>query len=562
LRSLLLFFLFLFQRAAAQEYKFLVRFTDKNQNGFSLSDPSAFLSDHSIQRRLKYHIAIDSTDLPVTAVYLDSLSTLPALRIRNKSRWFNQVLITVTDTNVLQQVRNFYFVLSAAPVNNRGIKKINEKIAVNERARFSCADQTTGTFHVNGLSAKVYGASYAQIHIHHGEYLHNLGFNGEGKTIAILDNGFNQYLSNPAFDSLRTAHKILGSYDFVNQKTSVNEESIHGENCFSILASNIPGTLIGTAPAAFYWLFKTEDDLSEYPVEEQNWVAAAEFADSVGADLISSSLGYSYFDDSTYDLSYTERNGHTSLISQAANLAVAKGMIVTASMGNSGSENSEKKYLSCPADADSVYAVGAVDHNNQIGDFSSWGPSASGQVKPDGVSVGEGTYLIGPDGNLYTGSGTSYSNPNVAGLITCLWQAFSEFNPHDILFAVRESADKFRNPDGRYGYGLPDFQKAYQGLLIKRLVINNQLTNDDWIRVFPVPFQHSIHVYVRPVVSGIASVELLDVSGKSIQTQNFFLDAGQNHLEELLIPGPLAKAVYFVRYMDGSRKKTIAILKN
>jgi serine protease AprX len=399
LRLFLIFLFFLFHRATAQEFKYLIHLKDKKNNGFSLSDPADFLSDKSIQRRLKQHIDIDSTDLPITAAYIDSISALPSVRILNKSRWFNQVLISIPDTAILQQILQFSFVQGSEPVNNKRSGKITDSISVNQHISLSAntVSEKTNSQLTTG-AAYDYGASLPQIHIHHGEFLHNLGFHGEAMTIAVLDDGFNNYLVNPAFDSVRNDHRILGTYDFVNQKISVNEEDLHGANCFSIIASNLSGVLIGSAPAASFWLFKTEDIQSESPVEEQNWVAAAEFADSAGADLITTSLGYDYFDDTVYNLNYPERNGHTALITRAANLVVAKGMIVTASAGNSGVQTSEMKYVICPADGDSVYAVGAVDINGSIAGFSSWGPNASGQVKPDGVSVGLGTYVVGPDG--------------------------------------------------------------------------------------------------------------------------------------------------------------------
>ncbi len=499
MRPYLLISLFLFQRVYAQEYKYLVHLKDKNNNGFSLSNPASFLSEKSIQRRAKQNLRIDSTDLPVTAAYVDSLSSLPALKVLNKSRWFNQVLIGLTDTSVLQQVIQFSFVLSSEPVNNRHVKKIPGRISVNQHnAILGTSGKSTNTSYPTVTDSINYGASQGQVYIHNGEYLHELGFHGEGMTIAILDDGFNSYLSNPAFDSLRNDNRILGTYDFVNQKVSVNEEDQHGANCFSIIAANIPGTMVGTAPDASYWLFKTEDITSETPVEEQNWVAAAEFADSAGADLITTSLGYSYFDDSVYNLNYAQRNGHTSLVSRAANLAVAKGMIVTASAGNSGGMTNEEKYVLCPADGDSVYTVGSVDFSGVIAYSSSWGPNSSGQIKPDGVSVGAGAYYVAPDGIVNSGSGTSYSNPNLAGLITCLWQAFPEFIPHDILAAVRQSSDKYNNPDNRYGYGLPDFEKAYTILQNKRLAAYNQLLGNDWIRVYPVPFLQSFNLSSNP----------------------------------------------------------------
>jgi serine protease AprX len=563
LRLFLIILLFLFRQASAQDLKYLIHLKDKKNNGFSMSDPAAFLSEKSIQRRLKQHITIDSTDLPITAAYTDSLLTVPSLRILNKSRWFNQLLISITDTAVLQNIHSFSFVLSSEPVNNQQSIKITGPISINKEETISSVLKSNHSNTVAGIfSFYNYGSSFSQIHIHHGDYLHDLGYRGESMTIAILDNGFNNYLANPAFDSLRLNHRILGSYDFVNQKISVNEEEVHGAFCFSILASNLPKVFVGSAPAADYWLFKTEDDLSESPVEEQNWVAAAEFADSVGVDVISTSLGYAYFDDPKYDLNYSQRNGHDALISEAANLAVSKGMIVTAAAGNDGTQNSEKKYLSCPADGDSVYAVGAVDTTNQIGNFSSWGPNGSGQIKPDGVSIGVGTHFIGTDGNLNAGNGTSFATPNLAGLITCLWQAFPELSSHDILKAVRQSSDKFTSPDIHYGYGLPDFEKAYQALLLKRTGITNTFAGNEWILVYPVPFQNTIHILIRPLFAGTATLQLMDISGKNIQTKTFPIAANLDQLVEFNIHRTLSKGAYFIRYADSQRTKTLKLLKN
>ena len=513
-------------------------------------------------RRAKQNIGIDSTDLPVTAAYVDSLSALPSLKIQNKSRWFNQVLIVLTDSTVLQRVLQFSFVLSSEPVNNNSRKKIPGRISVNQHTGILGTSTASASNSFLPITDSInYGASQGQIYIHHGEFLHGLGFHGEAMTIAMLDDGFNNYLTNPAFDSIRKGNRILGTYDFVNQKVSVNEEDQHGANCFSIIAANIPGTMVGTAPAASYWLFKTEDITSETPVEEQNWVAAAEFADSAGADLITTSLGYSYFDDSVYNLNYAERNGHTSLVSRAANLAVSKGMIVTASAGNSGGLAGEQKYILCPADGDSVYAVGSVDFSGVIAYSSSWGPNSSGQIKPDGVSVGAGTFFVAPDGNVNSGSGTSYSNPNLAGLITCLWQAFPEFASHDILNAVRQSGDRYNSPDSRYGYGLPDFEKAYNILQNKRLAAYNQLLGNDWIHAYPVPFLQSFSLLFKPFVTGTASLQLLDVSGQIIMTQTVPITAGQLQLVNFDISEQLSAGVYFLRYVDKQEAKTLKLLR-
>jgi serine protease AprX len=563
LRPFFILLLYLFEHAAAQEYKFLIHFSDKNNNGYSLTNPSAFLSEKSIHRRLKQNIPVDSADLPVSSVYMDSLNTIPSLQILNRSKWFNQVLVTLSDSSAIMQIQKLSFVLSAEPVNNHRIQSRSNRISVNRLSEFS--GKSVSEKYLSAIPLHMqndYGASWAQVHIHHGEYLHDLGFHGEGMTIAILDDGFNNYLLNPAFDSIRKDHRIMGTYDFVNGKTSVNEEEVHGANCFSIIASNIPGILIGSAPAASYWLFKTEDDRSETPVEEQNWAAAAEYADSVGADLISTSLGYSYFDDSAFDITYPARNGHSSLVTRAANMAVAKGMIVTAAAGNSGTEPSDRKYVSCPADGDSVYAVGSVNAGGIIAASSSWGPNGAGHVKPDGVSLGAGAYFVAGDGNAYAGSGTSYANPNLAGLITCVWQAFPEFNVHDILSAVHQSSDLFSAPNGRYGYGLPDFEKAYQILSLKRIALVNPLSGDDWIHIFPVPFHNRLNIFLLPSASGTANIGLLDVSGRMIDRQTVPIVSGQTQLVEFPIHAVLSPGVYLIRYTDQKQSKTIKVIKD
>jgi serine protease AprX len=563
LRLFFIILFFLFQHASAQEFKYLVRFKDKKNNGFDLSAPGSFLAEKSIQRRQKQHIGFDSTDLPLTQAYVDSISAVPSVHILNKSRWFNQLLISIPDTTLLQQITRFGFVVAAMPVNNNLIKKTGGRISVNSRQSILSETVSENTNMVTATTGSYeYGYSFPQIHIHNGEFLHNLGFHGESMTIAILDDGFNNYLNNPAFETMRNEGRILGTYDYVNLKTSVNEEDVHGADCFSIIAANVPGTMVGTAPAANYWLFKTEDINSESPVEEQNWVAAAEFADSVGADLITTSLGYDYFDDSVYNLNYAERNGHTALVTKAANFAVAKGMIVTASAGNSGYEISEKKYVICPADGDSVYAVGSVDFSGQIAGSSSWGPNASGQIKPDGVSVGSGTFFIGPDGTINSGSGTSFANPNLAGLIVCLWQAFPEFNSSDIRTAVHLSSNLYNNPNNRYGYGLPDFEKAYGILLNKRLVALNQLAGGERVRVFPVPFHQTLNIFLRPSVTGQATIQLMDVSGKIFQTETVSVVTDQQQLVNISIRQALSTGVYFIRYTDTQYSTTLKLMKN
>ena len=461
-----------------QYSRHIVELRDKKGTPHTVSNPSTYLSAKAIARRSRYNIAIDSTDLPVSPAYIDSFRNVPNVIVVNSSRWLNQVLIRTTDPAALVKINSFPFVKSSAPVASvaKPVDEIINKFPDTFKP-FPSRELTSERNRQNDISeiqdnTLSYGSNYNQIKIHQGEQLHNLGFTGRNMTIAFLDAGYFGYKTNPAFDSVRLQNRILGEYDFVLNETSVNEDHAHGMHCFSTVAANRPGTMVGTAPHASFWLFRTEDVGSEYPVEEQYWTVAAEFADSAGTDMISSSLGYTDFNDPSFNHVYAQRDGNTSIITRAADLAAKKGILVMNSAGNSGNLSTDFKYVSCPADGDSVVAVGAVDVNGNIAAFSSWGPNGAGKLKPDLVSVGQGTVIINTSGNPGTGNGTSYSNPNLAGLVACLWQAFPEFSNMEIYDAVKRSSNRYLNPDQRYGYGIPNFKTAFGILASKRFIGN------------------------------------------------------------------------------------------
>ena len=464
----------------AQYTKHIIQFKDKGGNAHSLSNPSTYLSSKAIARRTKQKIGIDSTDLPVTQSYLDSIRNVPNVTILNYSKWLNQVLIQTPDANALARINGFPFVKTTRPIAT--MAKPQDDEIINKRFKEtitplpdrSLISQSNNQRQVlGGLGNTInYGNNFRQIQIHEGEYLHNLGFTGRNVTIAFLDAGYQGYKTNPVFDSVRLQNRILGEYDFVKNEQSVNEDHVHGMYCLSTVASNRPGSMVGTAPHANFWLFRTEDAATEFPIEEQHWAAAAEFADSAGVDMISSSLGYAEFNDPSFNHSYSQRDGNTTIITIAADLAARKGIIVMNSVGNSGGLATDFKYVSCPADGDSVVAVGATDVNGNIAAFSSYGPNGAGKLKPNIVSVGQGTIISNTAGNASSGNGTSFSNPNVAGLIACLWQAFPEFTNMQIIDEVQKSAHKFTNPDARYGYGIPNFRKAFYSLLNRSFSAN------------------------------------------------------------------------------------------
>lgn len=446
----------------SQPGKYVIFFKSKSETVFSLSQPSAYLSARAIARRTRYHINVDSTDLPVVEKYIDSIRGTGSIVILGRSRWMNAVLIQTTDIAALNKINSFPFV------------KKRDFIALRTSAKGRITKNNTRVtplFTVQRTQQPAtdvfqYGTSSAQVKIHHGDFLHNIGATGRNMFMAFLDGGFFGYLSNPLFDSVRLQNRFIATNDFVLNEVSVNEDNAHGMQCLSTVAANSPGVFTGSAPHASFFLLRTEDVFTEQMVEEYNWGLGAEYADSAGVDVISSSVGYTTFDNAAYDHTYAQLDGNTTVVSIYADMAAKKGMLVVNSNGNEGDK--VWKYLVAPADGDSVLAVGAVNSSNTIAAFSSFGPSSDGQMKADVVSVGQGTTVSTTSGTPGTSNGTSFSAPNIAGLATCLWQLFPEVNNQKIITTLRQSSDKFTLPQPQYGYGLPDLKKAV-GLLVAEL---------------------------------------------------------------------------------------------
>ncbi|HEX6332662.1 MAG TPA: S8 family serine peptidase [Flavisolibacter sp.] len=463
----LVFFLFA-QTSEAQYSRHIIWFTDKASNPYTLSNPSAFLSARAINRRVRYNIALDSTDLPVTPRYVDSVRMAGNVTILNVSKWLNAVTILTSDAAALAKINSFPFVKTAAPIAlkvgfpappqekyNSGIQAFDGntlQVPFTDQAAFNL---TADFFN--------YGLSYAQVHIHNGEFLHNIGLRGQGMVIGMLDAGYFGYQTLKSFDSIRANGQILGTWDFVAREASVNEDHQHGMQCLSVIAANIPGQFIGTAPKASFYLFRSEDAATEYPIEEHNWVCAAERVDSSGGDVISSSLGYYNFDDPAFNYTYQQMNGNTTIAVRGADLAAKKGILVVNAAGNEGN-NSWGKIIT-PADGDSVLAVGAVTRTGVPASFTSRGPSSDGQVKPDVASVGVQTVVQHTNNTIGTSNGTSFACPNMAGLATCLWQGFTEFNNMRILRVLQQAGNRFTSPNDTTGYGIPDVKLALMILL-------------------------------------------------------------------------------------------------
>lgn len=452
-------FLFCLHITYAQYSRYIVQFKDKNNNSFSISNPSEFITQRALQRRSRYAINIDSSDLPVSSIYLNQLQSLNNLTILNISKWLNQVSITITDTFAINQINQLGFVQSISPIASKQ-EIISKKFSKN-KDELTAINKNYTSQNVNDYYN--YGLSSAQVKIHKGDFLHNHGFRGEQMQMAILDAGFYHYDLLPTFDSIRLNNQILGTWDFVDNETSVSEDYNHGMHCLSAISANLPGRFIGTAPKTSFYLFRTEDAFTEYPIEEHNLVVAAERADSLGVDVCSISLGYTEFDDPVFNHTYQEMNGRTTMSAKAMNIASRKGMLMVAAAGNEGATSWH--YISTPADADSAFAIGAVDTLGRVASFSSYGPSSDGDIKPNVAAVGSRAVVANDtDGSPTYGSGTSYACPNMAGITTCLWQAFPEASNMTIIDELQKSASKYSNPDNRIGYGIPNAKKAFVSL--------------------------------------------------------------------------------------------------
>ncbi|MEI6124196.1 MAG: S8 family serine peptidase [Bacteroidota bacterium] len=513
---LFLCFIFIGAKAQYTPIKYRVTFTDKTGSPYTIGQPEQFLSQKAIDRRTHQGITIKANDIPVNAWYVDSLRHAGAV-VFTTSKWFNCVTIYTLDTNVIKKIGLFPFVLAIDTLADALNKKVPRVPKNNNKMNGSksmdcglteAAFAQTANFYAT--STYNYGLSYTQAHMIGTDFLHEQGFRGQGMTIAVLDAGFFKVDSNAVFDSLWINNQILGTKDFVTPGGDVFDRSSHGMMVLSIMGGNVPGSLIGTAPKANFWLLRSEDADTEYPVEEDNWVAAAEFADSVGADVINSSLGYTEFFNPAMDYTYADMNGRTCRSSRGAATAASKGILVVNSAGNSG--NSDWHFIGAPADADSILTIGSVNNLEVASDFSSRGPTPDSRIKPSVCAMGEGTFVSATDGSIMFGNGTSFSSPVMAGSVACLWQA----NPHltnlEVISSVMESANRFMSPDSAYGYGVPNLIAA--NLILGGTALYN--FDKDSINVFPSPFDDFLTIMFSSADTATFDIFMYDMEGKMV----------------------------------------------
>ena len=430
-----------------KRWRFRVNFTDKKNSTYSLKRPLEFLSQKALDRRAKYRIKPDELDLPVTPAYLEYLKG-QGLKVVNTSRWQNSAIVETTDTAEIAALQSVRFVKSV-----RRVWTGPDSVLAEPSPARLFFDRHIPSFKRDTLQAP-YGYAQRQVSMLGVDSLHNAGFRGDGVTIAVIDGGF---LGADRIEGLKNC-KVLGTANFTGNGKSVYEGQSHGTMVLSCIAANWPHTLVGTAPEASFYLLQSEDGDSEQIVEEDNWCAALEYADSIGADIVTSSLGYVAFDDSLTSHKYYELDGHTSVCSRSASLAASRGLLVLNSAGNSGDEAWKK--ISVPADAEGILTVGAVTEEGINTVFSSVGNTADGRVKPDVMAMGGDTWLFDSDGEVTVASGTSFSTPIMCGVAACLLQARPNARPEEIIHALRQSGNNAAHPDNIYGYGIPSAPKA------------------------------------------------------------------------------------------------------
>lgn len=508
--------------------KYWVKFTDKNGSPYTIGNPSAFLTARSIARRTNQGIAIDMTDIPVNQTYINQVNGTGA-QVFQRSKWMNAAIVIVNNATQLSAINSLSCVAGSSPVGKYFKTKSEEELSENA---------TTPSYNKQSQVASYnYGPSFIQASQIGADCMHNEGYRGQNMVIAVIDAGYENVNTNPVFDSLRNEGRLLGTRDYVQGNTSVYEDYLHGANCLSLMAGNTPGQLIGTAPKASYWLLRSEEAATEKIIEENNWVVAAEFADSVGADITTTSLGYTTFDNTSQNHVYADLDGKTSIASIAATMAARKGIFVLNAAGNEG--GGSWNYIGVPADADSICTVGAVDASGVHAYFSSVGPTADGRIKPDLSSMGQGSYVCNSNGIFSSGNGTSYATPILAGAVACLWQANPTKTNMQILQALRATASKTSNPDNLYGWGIPNMCAAHN--LINGTNVNvNEIMNSTNFKLFPNPTKQYINFSLNQKPE---AVMLHDVLGNVI---DFKLLEKQSNSFELILNHSMANGIYFI----------------
>ncbi|SFD03556.1 S8 family serine peptidase [Algibacter pectinivorans] len=535
---LFIVFVLLINNVSAQIEDAWVYLTDKENVSASLANPISILTQKAIDRKNAHNVTIDERDVPVNEAYIAQLKNTAGITVLAKSKWFNAVHVRGIQTNI-EALTGLSFV-SRIDFADKSLNAKNTVVTKKQNKQFKLESAIT-TFD--------YGNSANQIEMFNGHVLHLADYTGSGMTVAILDAGFPNVNTMAAFQRLRDAGNLLGSYDFVNRDVNVytGTSSNHGTLVLSNMAGYIENEFVGTAPDASYYLFITEDSANENPVEESYWVEAAERADSLGVDILNTSLGYKDYapNYTRYTHADTDLDGYTTYITRGANIAFEKGLLMVTSAGNSGNDG-----VGAPADSPNVLSIGAVNSSGDYVSFSSVGSAIQPTQKPDVVAQGLASVVVTENDVIGTSNGTSFSSPIIAGGITCLWQALPEKTNEEIMQLVRESASQYNTPDYFLGYGIPNLELALNSALtVKENGVNNAF------KIYPNPVYNKLF-FELPSEDTTVSVKLYDVLGQEVNS--FQITYYQNEINTTA----LANGIYFIRVESSFISKTFKIIKH
>jgi subtilisin family serine protease len=537
---LLVLLLFLSTFSFAQN-KYLVIFKDKADSPYSIQKPGEFLSVKAIERRQKQGISITQHDVPVNPTYLKVIKNL-GITIEYSSKWLNAALVNTSKAK-LAEVLKLSFV--------KGLEGNFENGLENPKTRNK--SEASGNKSTENIPLVDPGSSFNQLSMLGADVMHKKGFTGKGVLIGLLDSGFSNADKLDVFNDLFEEKRVLETFNFVDKGPSVYNAHSHGTSVLSCIAASLDGQMLGTAPEATFVLYVTENVNYETKMEEANWLFAAERADSIGVDIVGSSLGYSDFQGSEQDYTYANLDGNTALVTRAADWLASKGVLVVVSAGNEG--NKAWKYITAPADGDSVIAVGAVDANQKYVSFSSIGPSSDGRIKPEIAAKGAGTTVATPSNFVGTSNGTSFAAPLITGLVAGLRQAFPDFMAMEIREILLKSGSQANQPDDILGYGVPNFERAYEMATLQQLI----KSTDKNVLVFPNPTETNGKIKVLVTKEELGSefnVSITNIKGTIIYSENF----KRNFFELNIVQKELATGLYILKIWNDKFSETERIL--
>ena len=495
-----------------------VEFTDKGEQGPAdlarrLAAAEQALSPRNRARRLRAHVhpLVDALDLPVESSYLEALRARGLVPF-GASRWLDRAAVRASAAE-LAALADLSFVRHLAPVEmaRRSVDP-DHAIAVARPARAA------------GVASVDYGLMQSPLDQLHVPAVHDSGYTGTGILICVLDEGFNYFDKHEALrDHVIPPERQRDFYRGLSTAQDTTDPTmVHGTWVLGIMAGRKFGTYVGAAYDADYALGRTEVRSFERPIEMVYWGMGAEWAVSLGAEVINSSLGYTTFDAEYPSYAYADLDGHTTTVTRAAEIAASKGILVVTAVGNDGDPGNPWHYLSAPSDAngDSLVAAGAVDASGAPASFSSYGPSADGRIKPDLAARGVQVATCGTSGapDLYSArDGTSFATPLIAGLVACLLEARPRWSARDVVLALRASATRKGAPDDRVGYGIPNGLAALSGAptpQVARLTLTSNGPN-------PVAFARGTGRFTLAVPASLcgasASVRVRDVLGRRVR---------------------------------------------